>query len=443
MKYGESCEFLVIGAGLAGLSAAVELAGRGKKVLVCEQSSRPGGRASSFRDESTGRTVDNGQHLLMGCYSATREYLRTIGSENLAELQPALRIPYYGPGTERTELRCLPLPSILHAGSGLFRFSAIPFRERLQMSRAVSEIFLRTDPKDLDAVSAGQWLDRLHQSPLAKKYLWNVLCIGALNNAPEKVSALVFFRVLKEIFTGSKMNSCFLLPRAPLSTLLIDPAVDYIRRHQGEVRTNTAVRELRSDGSRIVSARLADGMEIRIQENVIAAVPWYAVHALCAPDTFINEAAFQSAPIIGIQIWLDREVFHEKFAAMIDTTVQWVFNSSALLDDGKETTGQHLSFVISGAEDLVEISKEELTALAWKDFCAVFPEACSAKILHSVVVKEKRATFVPAPGLESKRPSARTKYQNLFLAGDWTNTGFPATIEGAVRSGVEAAEGCW
>ncbi len=209
MKSSATYDVIVIGAGVSGLSAAVELASRGLKVLVCEKAPHAGGRTSSFIDKSTSERVDNGQHLMMGCYTAARRYLQMIGSDHLAELQPVLNIPYYRAGSERTELRCLPLPSLLHAGSGLIRFSAIPFRERLQMASVMKQILIRSDPRELDGISAAQWLSRLNQSLSAKKYLWDVLCIGALNNAPDKVSALIFFRVLKAIFTGTRKIPVF------------------------------------------------------------------------------------------------------------------------------------------------------------------------------------------------------------------------------------------
>ncbi|MFZ1978745.1 MAG: hydroxysqualene dehydroxylase HpnE [Bacteroidota bacterium] len=430
-------DVLVIGAGVSGLSAAVELVSRGLKVLVCEKAPHAGGRTSSFFDKPTSEWVDNGQHLMMGCYTAARRYLQIIGSEHLAELQPVLNIPYYRAGSERTELRCLPLPSLLHAGSGLIRFSAIPFRERLLIISVVKEILFRSNPKELDGISAAQWLSRLNQSHSARKDLWDMLCIGTLNNAPEKVSALIFFRVLKAIFTGVRTNSCFLLPRAPLSRLLIDPALEYIRSHGGEIRTGTVVQKLRIENDRVVSAQLNDGKKIAAK-SIIAAVPWYAVNALTEPEIILDKSAFCSAPIISIQLWLDRKILNDKFAALIDTSVQWVFDAGVLLKN-QEKTGQHLSFVISGAESFSKITKTELIDLAWNDLCSVLPASSQAKIVHALVIKEKRATFIPAPGLESKRPAAQTRFKNLFLAGDWTDTGFPATIEGAIRSGVKAA----
>jgi hydroxysqualene dehydroxylase len=438
MKSRAIYDVLVIGAGVSGLSAAVDLSSRGLKVLVCEKSPHAGGRASSFIDKSTSEWVDNGQHLMMGCYTAARRYIQMIGSDSLAELQPVLNIPYYRAGSERTELRCLPLPSLMHAGSGLIRFSTIPFRELLRMSTVVKEILFRSGPEELDGISAAEWLSRLNQSPSARKYLWDVLCIGALNSSPEKVSALIFFRILKAIFTGARTNSCFLLPRATLSTLLIDPAVEYIRKHGGEIRTGTAVQKLRIKNDRVVSAQLNGGRNIAA-EKIIAAVPWHTVNALVEPEIILDDSAFCSAPIVSIQLWLDRKILNDKFAALIDTSVQWVFDAGALLKN-QEKTGQHLSFVISGAESFSKMTKSELITLAWNDLCSILPAARQAKIIHALAIKEKRATFIPAPGLESKRPSAQTRFKNLFLAGDWTDTGLPATIEGAIWSGVKASE---
>ena len=441
MKKSAVHDTIIIGGGLSGLSAAVELTGRGASVLVCEKSSRLGGRTSSFVDETTGELVDNGQHLLMGCYSATRRYLQVIGAEHLADLQENLRIPYLRPGFEPVILDCPHLPSLLHTGLGLLGFSAIPLADKLGMVSVIKELLLQSNPKDLDALTVKEWLTRLKQSDASKKYLWDVICIGALNNLPEHVSASVFFRVLKEIFLWKRENSCFLLPRAALSELLIDPAVEYIRSHGGEILTNVHIEDLQINGNEITSALCSDGTQITAP-SYISAVPWYAVNALCPSKTMIEDSAFRSAPIVNIHVWFDGNVMKESFAALVGTKIQWLFNVSLLLknNDHKDSSGQHISCVLSGAEDYVQLSKEQLIEIALNDLRAVLPAARNASIIHWLVVKEKRATFIPAPGLDAKRPSAKTQLRNFFLAGDWTNTGFPATIEGAVRSGIQAAQ---
>ncbi|MCX6134749.1 MAG: hydroxysqualene dehydroxylase HpnE [Ignavibacteriales bacterium] len=435
---------LIIGGGLAGLSAAVDLSSRGISVLVLEQRPHLGGRTYSFVDEKTGDVVDNGQHLMMGCYHATRWLLSMIGSDHLAALQANLHIDFLHPVRGRSSLHCPPLPAPFHLLAGLLRLNNLSVIDRLKLLRVGLEI--RKDPQRIEPTIASltvhQWLDQLGQSDENKKYLWDILAIGSLNDDPKDVSALLFYRVLRSAFLGRRENSSFLVPRTGLTQLFVDPCVDFIRSRGGEVIVNCGVDESLFDGDRLRGVRSSDG-RIREAQAFVSAIPWYAASPLfsgaAGRQGWNVNGHLQSSPIVTINLWFDRMVMEQDFVALLDSRIHWVFNKSKIY--GSSTASrQYISLVISGAASLILLDSAELVRAALKDLSAALPAVRDAVLVHSLVIKEKRATFSPRPDAETHRPSSATQFRNLFLAGDWTNTGYPATIEGAVLSGRKAAE---
>lgn len=447
-----SYDVLVIGGGVAGLSAAVEIADRGGKVLVLEQRPHPGGRTYSYRDRVTHDVVDNGQHLLMGCYHETRRYLDLIGSSHLATLQHNLRIDFLHPRNGKSTLLCPSLPAPLHILAGLLRLKTVPLAQRLNLLRVGVPLILGANEQELARLTVDQWLERLKQTAANRKYLWDVIAIGSLNDDPGTVSALLFYRILKAAFLGARENSSLLIPRVGLSQLLVEPAVEFIRKRGGDVQASSHVDRLEIARGRVIG--LWSGKRKFSAQAYISAVPWYACHALLQHSgTPFDIPRFDPSPILTINLWLDREVMEEQFAAVLDCNVQWVFNKTrifGLLDEREEdsrtarvrrtTARQYLSCVISGAKEYLTWSKERIVQMALQELRLLFPVARSARVVHSLVIREKRATFSPQPSVEPLRPAARTDLDNLFLAGDWTDTGYPATIEGAVLSGRRATE---
>jgi len=342
------------------------------------------------------------------------------------------------------------------------RFKGVPLKNRLEMLIVAKQLYYTSLSKEqeLDKLNVEEWLIKLGQSDLSRKFLWDVITIGALNNHPKNVSALMLFRVLRAAFLGKREHSSLLLSHAGLSDVLVNPAVEFIRRNGGEVLLGTEVSQFHFEDEKIISVSTQDGKEFHAQV-FLSAIPWFGLDRLLSNSSIRSELViktpsreicdwdrFISSPLISIQLWFDRIIMEEEFAALIDTRVQWIFDKSwefcrhmgrEAVQQQKEK-GQHLSLVISGAQEFVEMSKEELLTIAMKDIRRVLPKAKDANIVHSIVIKEKRATFSPSPGLEAMRPLSETAFSNLFLAGDWTNTGLPATIEGAVLSGKKAAE---
>jgi squalene-associated FAD-dependent desaturase len=442
MKY----DVIIFGGGLSGLSAAVELASHDVSALVLEQRQHLGGRTYSFLDETTGDVVDNGQHLMMGCYRETRWLLKTIGADRLVTLQPNLHIDFLHPHHGISSLSCPALPAPFHMLWGLLGLRTLSLTDRLRLLRVGVELQrnpVKVEPK-LESLTVDEWLSTLGQSAENKKYLWDIIAIGSLNDDPRNVSALLFYRVLRAAFLGKRENSSMMVPRVGLSELFVEPSIRYLHSRGSEAKTSCGVEEALCEGEHVAAVRCSDGIT-RGAKAFICAVPHHAFGILVASSKTMSErlsdaaASFESSPIVTINLWLDRSVFEQEFVALLDSRVQWVFNRSKILNL-KHNSRQYLSLVISGAAEYAEMGKEEIIRLATEDLQKVIPQAREARVMHSLVIKEKRATFSPKPGLEALRPTTKTQFENFFLAGDWTNTGYPATIEGAVMSGRAAAE---
>jgi len=441
-----NADVVVIGAGCAGLSAAVRLAAAGLSVVVFEESPRLGGRATSFTDRETGERVDNGQHVLFGCYRETYAYLKQIGAADLAPLQQRLSLSIAGDDGRQTTLTCRDWPPPWHLVSGLFGWSALGWRDRLSALRLAPLLqrVRRLGPARVAAdVPASQtttaWLRAHGQSDRLRTWLWNPLAIAALNQSPDVAAAQPFVRVLGELFGPRADDSAIGLPTVPLDDLLAEPARRFVEERGGAVRTKSPARIRVSDGA---IAGVRAGETFVPCSAVVCAVPWHAFDRVWedrAPvlvaDLATNAAATGSSPIVTVNLWFDGPVMTQPFIGLIGGPMQWVFDKSALFG----TNAGHLSVVSSGAEDIVSLGNPEITATAVKQLAAALPATRGRRLTRSVVVREHRATFSLVPG-GPPRPSNSTRLPGFYLAGDWTDTELPATIESAVLSGRRAAD---
>jgi squalene-associated FAD-dependent desaturase len=442
-------DVIVVGAGFAGLSAAARLARRGARVLVLEARARLGGRATAFPDRETGDLVDNGQHILMGCYSETFAFLRDVGALDNVNLQPQLAVTMIDRMGVRTRLACPDLPAPLHLVAGVLEWDALAWRDRLSVLGMITP--LRNARRELQpgstvkSSSAGEtvenWLIRNGQTPRLQEMLWNPLALAALNQPPDQAAAPMFARVLAEMLSGSPRAAAIALPTKPLHMMYAEPARTFIESRGGQVRTGTAAKMLVSAGA---VAGIQAGEEQWHPKAVISSVPWYAFADLFDAEPpelrVLIERARQmaSSPIVTVNLWFNRRVLDEPFIGLPGREMQWVFDKQLVLGD---EAASHLSLVSSGAAAMLARSNLELVHAAHEEILTALPEVRSARLLRATVVREPRATFSLAPG-QPARPPAETGLRGLLLAGDWTDTGLPATIEGAVRSGHRAAELC-
>jgi zeta-carotene desaturase len=267
-------DVLIIGGGLAGLSAAVELTSAGHSVLLVEQKPRLGGRVYSYVHPETGDEVDNGQHLLMGCYTETLAYLKRISALEKITIQKNLSITFRKRSTGTAHLTALPFPAPFNVLFGLLRLNTLSLLDRVLLLRVGLDLLIK-DPdanEYLHSVTVEQWLDGLHQSERSKKYLWDIIAIGALNDSTDKISAALFAKVLKSAFFGKRRNSSLAFPRSGLSSTLVDPAGGYVRNNGGTILLSTTVENIVNGHRAIESVRLSSGVTVR-PGAVISAVP--------------------------------------------------------------------------------------------------------------------------------------------------------------------------
>jgi len=450
-----SPDVLIIGGGVAGLAAAVELTSRGHSILLVEQKQRLGGRTYSFIHPETGDEVDNGQHLLMGCYHSTLKYLEKIDALDTVKIQKALSITFRREKFPPLELKASSLPAPLNILAGMFRLKSLSFVNRLKLLRVGIDVLLKNPDTNehLQSISVAQWFDELGQPAESRKYLWDILAIGALNDSTEKVSAALFAKVLKTAFFGSRKNASMVIPKRGLSAVLVDKAIEFIEKRDGSVALNSGVRKIEIQKLNFSAEALAkaeignvelDSGEVIKPKMVISAVPYFDIPKIFSPEqiSLIPELhslnQFISSPILTIHLWFNTHFMKEEFTALLDSPFHWIFNKSKMYEKDEEGL-MYLALVISDADAFLDYTKEQMVELAQRELARFFLNAAEAKIVHSLMIKEKRATFSPQIGIQHIRPLPTTSINNFFLAGDWTDTKLPATIEGAVQSGFECA----
>jgi squalene-associated FAD-dependent desaturase len=447
-------DVVVVGAGFAGLSAAAALSEAGARVLVLDARPQLGGRATAFVDKVTGELVDNGQHVLFGCYRETQRFLERIGAEGNVRRQPSLALHFVDRLGRRSALHCPPIPAPLHLLAGVLDWDALTWGDRLSVLRLAKPLLearrrLKRTPAVADlsepavtlapeGETVSAWLDRHRQARKVRQWLWEPLAVAALNQSPDEAAASPFVRVLAGLFGPDPADAAVVLPTVPLTEMYGEPARTYISARGGEVRSRALARVVFDNDA--VAGVDVQGDRIPAS-NVIAAVPWFALKALvggAAPPALsgIMAAAdrMTSKPILTVNLWYDAPVLDEPFIGLPERTIQWVFDKRLI--HGGATS--HLSLVSSGAERLVDTDDPTLTALAAAEIEEALPAARRARLTRATEIREKRATYSLAAG-EPARPGCVTPVRGLYLAGDWIDTGLPGTIESAVISGHMAA----
>ncbi|HKQ07934.1 MAG TPA: hydroxysqualene dehydroxylase HpnE [Blastocatellia bacterium] len=429
---------IIIGGGFAGLAAGVALSERGAAVTLLERRGHLGGRAYSFIDQQTGDVVDNGQHLFMGCYQQTIAFLKKIGCLDRLAFQDRPRVDFLDRQQGYTSFECPRLPAPLHAVAGLLRMRGLTLGDKLGVVRVGRAIQRNGQGKAPQTVK--EWLARLGQSERIRERFWYPMAIATLNEDPRVASAAMLKVVLKEAFGGGREATSIGIARVGLSELYTEGATRFIEARGGTIKTSATVERLVIEGGRVVEVELKSGERLAA-DAVISAVPHAPLLKMLPEALRAGEFAaverLRAAPIVSINLWFDRSVFDRQFAGLIGTRSQWLFNKNLIVKP-TESSNQ-FAVIISAAHDFVDWTKEQLVEMALGELHELLPESRDARLLHSRIVKEREATLSHTVESDTLRPGPRTSIENLILAGGWTATGLPDTIESAVLSGHTAA----
>ncbi len=420
----------IIGAGVSGLAAAIRLVRAGQtNITLFEARREASGRTRSYTDAHTGDTLDNGQHLLMGCYSATLEYLKEIGTDKLIERTP-LRIPFWSETGVRSFTIDRSLPPPMNLLSAVARTSMLTFGEKKSASILGNAIWRMKLPNKFERMSCNDLFLALGQTPALVEKLWAPMVLATINARPEQASAELFVNVLREAFFSSRAASALLIPKVGLSELLVEPAIKEFKDRGIDIRLGAPIRKITPEGERGFSVA-TDSEETEFHAVIST------IHSLLPEsptrDTR-NPIPDSPSPIVNAYFWFDKQIFNAPIHAFIGTTLQWAFPKKSSF------SAERVALTVSAADALAEKTNEEIRDILLGDLQKTVPAARDAKLIHYQIIREKRATPLFTAEANRRRPTTKTDIPNFYLAGDFVQNGLPATIEGAVRNGFAAAD---
>jgi len=439
----------IAGGGLAGLAAACALSDAGFRVTLFEKRPFLGGRASSWELPGTDEVVDNCQHVLFRVCTNLIEFYSRIGAAG--QIRWYDQMNFIEPGGRISVMKSSLLPAPLHTAPSFFNFPFLSAADKFSISRALIPLTL-TQQRDTGQ-SFQHWLDQRGQTKTAVERFWRPILVSALSEELDRISISAAAQVVRESMKSPAARHMG-VPTVPL-TDLYNRAGDYIRARDGELHFRTTLASLTPSESRVTVRTIGRASDRPdhvpdMFDYFISALPFDALDRILVdtPDSApLREqiSHFENSPITGIHLWFDRQISDLDHAVLLDRTIQWMFHKSRLqpmrtVGENGEPTGSYIELVVSSSKSLIDKSRSEIVDMALAEVREFFPAARDANLLKSTVIKEVNATYSPRPGIDAHRPAAVTAWPRVFLAGDWTATGWPATMEGAVRSGYLAAE---
>ncbi|MGI9071362.1 MAG: hydroxysqualene dehydroxylase HpnE [Bryobacteraceae bacterium] len=426
--FASQSEVAVVGGGLAGLATALAIGSSGHTVTVFEARPFLGGRATSYplntADENS-PTIDNCQHVLLRCCTNLIDFYKRLEVEDCIHFYPEFY--WIEPGGRVSTMRRGLLPAPLHFTESFARLHFLSAADKISIGQgllAVQREFRRR--ADLEHMSMLDWLREKRQTSGAIERFWRQVLVSAVNEELDRMAAVHGLQVFHLGFLSRADSYEVGIPNVPLAELYSDEA--WAKYPQIKIVHRAVLQQVLVERN-TVSNLIVNGEPV-VAESYVLALPFERVAAL-APDLPIDLSRFTHSPITGIHLWFDRAITELPHATLLDRTIQWMFNKHE---------GRHIQLVVSASRSMVEMKREDVIDLALRELKDFFPQAAEAQLERAHVVKEVRATFSAAPNLEERRPFSATPIHNLFLAGDWTRSGWPATMEGAVRSGYLAAE---
>lgn len=429
---------IVMGGGLAGIAAAIRLAEHDINVKLIETRQRLGGRATSFNDPQTGEDLDNCQHVLLGCCTNLIDLYQRLGT--LDQIAWHKELHFYDKHHHHDIFVADDLPAPVHLTKALLSMKTLSLMEKAAISFGFYKIMRLTDQQcvEMDTVNFGTWLRKNGQPEGAINKFWDIIVTSALNLSVHQSSARYAIQVFREGFMAHTDAYVMGVSRVPL-VRLYDRAVDAIREKGGQVLLSTSINQIRFDGTKVTGVETSD--ETHTAEFIVNAMPFDRLQRVANPALIEADPRlqvlqqFEVSPIIGIHLWFNQPVMDVEHMIYVDSPLQWIFNKSF----GQESDIQHLHGVISAADAWVSMSQDEIIEMTLKELQAYLPHVTPDMLIRGKVLKEKRATFAVKPGVDQIRAKPAGNVSNLFIAGDWADSGWPATMEGATRSGYLAA----
>jgi zeta-carotene desaturase len=418
----------VIGGGLAGLSTALALGSAGHPVTVYEARPFLGGRATSYplnNAEDGNIVIDNCQHILLRCCTNLIDFYKRLGV--LDRIDFSREFFWLEPGGRMSTMKRGLLPAPLHFTESFAKLRFLSLADKFSVATGLLSVRFEYGKRtDLDRISMLDWLREKRQTPGAIERFWRQVLVSAISEELDRMAAVHGLQVFYQGFLAKADAYEMGVPTIPLRELYSKDL--WSRYEYVELMERAPVQQIRIENGRVQGLEI-NGDLIKADAYVLA-VPFERVNAL-APGLPLDLSAFTHAPITGVHLWFDRSITDLPHATLLDRTIQWMYNKGE---------GRHIQLVVSASRSLTEMSRGEVIELSLKELKEFFPRVTEATLERAHVVKEVRAVFSAAPGLEEHRPVGTSTIPNLFLAGDWTRTGWPATMEGAVRSGYLAAE---
>jgi squalene-associated FAD-dependent desaturase len=430
----------IVGGGLAGLAAAVALAPRGCQVDLFESRRRLGGRAGSYFDRASGESIDHCQHVAMGCCTNFLDFCRKTGIVDLLVQYRTLH--FFGPDGGQSDFapsRLLPAP--LHLAGPLFSLKYLSWADKLSISRAMLALVRAPHTDAADGQTVLSWLLHQRQSPAAIERFWKVVLVSALAESLDRASLAAARKVFVDGFLANRSASHVFVPRVSLDELYDRRAAGWLEKQGARIHRETTVEAVIERNQLAAGLQFVGGGCVDF-DFLILAVPWMHVSKLLTPhlqsalDSQNRFITISSSPISSVHLWFDRAITDLPHAVLVERLSQWVFAR------GPESNAKehYYQVVISASSDLAARDRQSVIDEVMADLKTIFPSTNGAKLLRWQLITQQQAVFSVRPGLDPIRPAQQTAIPNLMLAGDWTRTGWPATMEGAVRSGYLAAQ---
>jgi squalene-associated FAD-dependent desaturase len=443
----DASHVVIVGGGLAGLAAAIALGTQNISVEVLESRPRLGGRASSFLDKASGEEIDNCQHVSLGCCTNYIHFLTELGlSDQLQYESEYLFVD--GPG-KFYPMWADPVPPPFHLLRSFLGLKYLSWSDRIAIARGLWELAAWRPEKNLDR-SFADWLKQSRQPENVICDFWNLVIVSALSESLDRVSLKYARKVFVDTFLRNPNGMKLLIPKLPLSKLYAEKIVERVEQQGGKIQLQTGVKSILLDPADEISGPCQgvltrQGQKIR-GTHYILALPWYLIPEVLPPSFYsewkLPPDQWDAAPISSVHLWFNQSVIPVKHAVLLRKVSQWLFNRQAL--DAEQATADtdshYYQIVISQSRELDAMSQEQIVQHVLAELHEIWPAANAENLLRGRVVTEHRAVYSPLPGIDAQRPETITNVPNLFLAGDWIQTGWPATMEGAVRSGYQAAE---